>query len=475
MQSTFLTHKQQNSIHNAALEVLKTIGCKVQDKRWLKVLEDVGAKVDYQDFTVLLPDEDIIMSALNTCGKKVRYLARDPKKDVILGCGFPKAHTPEGAMHTIDLESTHRRFAELSDLKDLTRICDNLNNVDTVVSPIVPNDIPPVLQNLYSMKTLMENTTKPISPSGVSLDKNLPYLIQMQQLIAGDRNITDYNLGLGIFTTSPLIFPSSQLDILWKCAERRLPCSVGSAPQAGSTAPASLAGMLTQFTAEMLMGIVLYQLKNSGGNQHIFVRTYLINPRYGSLNCSNPEVGLIQAATTQLFKEKYKLPVNSGWAVSDSHTVNSQVILEKFSIWSQAFLSNTDMVSGISGLSSGMTSSSVQAIIDNEILNYLKNSYQDMIADDFHLAVNMIKDVGIGGTFLMHPDTSKILRKEQSSSSLTIHDTFDTWEKNGSVEFKENATKRAKEILENHNVEPLEKKVQEKIDEIIKEAKTSLL
>jgi trimethylamine--corrinoid protein Co-methyltransferase len=472
---SILNSKQQEMVHSAALDILKSVGCKIQDKKWLNLLSNAGARVDYAKSQVFITDEDLITTSLDSCGKEIKKMAYDPGLDFKLGKGYPKVHTPEGATNYIDLRTKKRRLASLSDLQELTRVCDALSNVDAIVCPLVPNDVPPLLQSIISMKTLFENSSKPVIPSGTALNQVLHYIVRMYQAIAGDRDIRDYSLGFGIFTTSPLQFPKDQLDILWECTERGLACSVGSAPQAGSTAPATMAGMLAQYTAEILMGIVMCQIKNPGINQFVYVRTYLINPRFGSINCSNPEVGFVQAAATQLLKEKYHLLVDAGWAVSDSHIIGPQAAFEKNYIWLLSSLAGADMISGVGGLSSGLTASCSQAVVDNEIINYLRHSYSGMIVDDFHLGVEMVRDVGIGETFLAHPSTGKTLRNEQWFPSISNHETYEIWDDAGGQDIVIKANKEAIGIIENHKKDIIDSMVQKKMEEIVNDAKKHLI
>ncbi|UCG01383.1 MAG: trimethylamine methyltransferase family protein [Candidatus Heimdallarchaeota archaeon] len=462
-------------IHNAALNVLKSVGCEIQDKRWLQVLAEAGAKVDFKNSRVFITDEDLISSSLESCGRNIKKLARDPKNDFILGNGTPKAHTPEGMTYIIDLKTKERRRSRISDLKELATICDALTNVEAIISPIVPEEAPPLFQSVLTMKILLENSSKPIIPGGTALNRVLPYIFQIQQAVAGTRDISEYSLGFGIFSTSPLKFSPDQLDVLWQSTEIGTPCSIGSAPQAGSTAPAHLAGMLTQFTAEILMGLFMGQTKRPGLGQYVYIRTYLINPRMGNLNASNPEVGLIQAAATQLFKEKYQLPVNAGWAVSDSHLAGPQATYEKAYTWLMTILARADMISGVGGLSSGLTASVSQAVIDNEIIGYLKRGFSGIVIDKLHLGVDMIQNIGIDETFLTHPKTGEILRTERWFSEISTHDTHEIWKKAGSLGLVEEADKLALEIIENHEVEPLDPNLQETLNRVVQDAKKHLI
>ncbi|MFX1517180.1 MAG: trimethylamine methyltransferase family protein [Promethearchaeota archaeon] len=471
---SLLSSKEQEMIHNAALDVLRLVGCEIQDKRWLNVLDDAGAKVDFKNSRAYIIDEELIKSSLDSCGRFIKVMARNPSNDFILGKGAPKAHTPEGMTHIIDIKTNERRRSRLSDLQELARICDASSNVEAMVSPIIPEDEHPAFQSVLAMKILLENSSKPIIPGGTALNKVLPYLFQIQQAIAGERNILDYSLGFGIFSTSPLKFSSEQLDILWQCAELGTPCSIGSAPQAGSTAPPYLAGMLTQFTAEVLMGLTLGQIKSPGLKQFIYIRTYLINPKMGNVNASNPEVGLVQAAATQLFKEKYHLPVNAGWAVSDSHIVGPQAAYEKAYIWLLAMMAGTDMISGVGGLSGGLTASTAQVVIDDEILGYLKRGFSGIEVDNLNLGVNMIQNLEPDGTFLSHPKTGEIIRKEQWLPELSVHDTYETWKAAESREFTKEAERLAAEIIDSHESEPLDIDLQETLNNIVKNARKRL-
>ena len=475
LQLSILTSHQQDLIHNAALDVLRTVGCEIQDKRWLDVLANGGVNVDFKTSRAFVTDEGLVNSALKSCGRKIRMLARDPKKEWIIGKEFAKTHTPEGITHVIDLITRAYREARLSDLADITKISDFLPNVDAVVAPVIPYDIPPALLGVIATKTLMENSSKPISPAGMALGKAFPYVTEMILALAGDRDITEYNLGVGVTATTPLQFPPDQLDVYWRGTELDTPCSVCSMPQAGTTAPASLAGTLTLFTAEILMGLVMGQIKRPGLAQFVFVRPCISNPRYGTFNSGPPEAGLLQAAATQLIKEKYRIPVNAGWGVTDSHQIGPQGAYDKCYIWQLVMFAGANVVSGVGGLGSGLIASLAQVIIDNEIIGHIRQGFRGLMVDDFHLGVEMIENIGIGGTYLTHPMTSNIIRNEWWLSSLPNRDSYGVWMSAGSPDFVEKAEEKAKEILETHKVEPLDPELEEVLDRIIQKAKKELL
>src|SRR3546814_19942361 len=66
------------------------------------------------------------------------------------------------------------------------------------------------------------------------------------------------------WTVSPLRYATETVEILDRIVAQRLPVVISSAPQAGATAPAALAGTLVQITAEQLSGFVYVNLLNPG-------------------------------------------------------------------------------------------------------------------------------------------------------------------------------------------------------------------
>ncbi|MHA2075942.1 MAG: hypothetical protein ACW97X_15085 [Candidatus Hodarchaeales archaeon] len=65
MKLSILNSQQQDLIHNASLDVLKTVGCEIQDKRWLDELsQHDGVVVDLKKSRVFITDENIINSAI---------------------------------------------------------------------------------------------------------------------------------------------------------------------------------------------------------------------------------------------------------------------------------------------------------------------------------------------------------------------------------------------------------------------------
>ncbi len=73
---------------------------------------------------------------------------------------------------------------------------------------------------------------------------------------------------------SPLKHPFLSLDKLLFCAENSIPVIYSPAPMAGATAPMTIAGHVAQGLAECFCGLVIHQLKATGGHFITHDHTY---------------------------------------------------------------------------------------------------------------------------------------------------------------------------------------------------------
>jgi trimethylamine---corrinoid protein Co-methyltransferase len=87
------------------------------------------------------------------------------------------------------------------------------------------------------------------------------------------------------------------------------------------------------------------------------------------------------------------------------------------------------------------------------------------------IALDVIKQVGIGGSYLTHPHTSRNFRKEFYLSDLMERMSWESWNKQKIRGFEAKAKERARHILETHHPQPLSEEQIKAIDEIVASAK----
>jgi trimethylamine--corrinoid protein Co-methyltransferase len=125
------------------------------------------------------------------------------------------------------------------------------------------------------------------------------------------------------------------------------------------------------------------------------------------------------------------------------------------------------MIYGLGMLESGITFDFGQLVLDCEFARMIKHTLQGFVVTNDTLALDVIKEIGPGGHYLMHDHTLDGMRS-QSRPELIDRQTRDVWEKAGATTAYERAVAKAKWILENHTPDPLSDDVLDRIRAIVK-------
>jgi trimethylamine--corrinoid protein Co-methyltransferase len=77
----------------------------------------------------------------------------------------------------------------------------------------------------------------------------------------------------------------------------------------------------------------------------------------------------------------------------------------------------------------------------------MKRVKRGVAFSDDDLAVDLIKQIGPGGSFIVHPHTIKRMKTEAILTKIADRDARTIWEKKGSTDIHARALKKAKEIM----------------------------
>jgi len=83
--------------------------------------------------------------------------------------------------------------------------------------------------------------------------------------------------------------------------------------------------------------------------------------------------------------------------------------------------------------------------------------------DEETLGLDAIREVGPSGNFLSSIHTIKYMRQEYFRQTLVDRRARETWEKSGSLDGRERARRRAKEILKTHSPKGIDPKIDREI------------
>ena len=136
-------------------------------------------------------------------------------------------------------------------------------------------------------------------------------------------------------------------------------------------------------------------------------------------------------------------------------------------------MAGANLIYGLGMIEMGMTIDYGQMVMDNEFARMIKYLVQGIPVNDETLAVDVIKEIGVGKDFLSHASTYKHMRT-QSQPKLIDRRMREDWQAAGSTDIYQRALEEARYILENHKPDPLPADVPVAIRSIVEEAEAEL-
>jgi trimethylamine--corrinoid protein Co-methyltransferase len=168
---------------------------------------------------------------------------------------------------------------------------------------------------------------------------------------------------------------------------------------AGVTGPVTVAGSTVVGNAEILSGIVVNQLLEPGrpvvynlGLAHVF------DMKTATAVTGGPENALLARASAQLGRF-YGIP-SASWVSTEALLEDEQAGLEKMFGFHTHIASGVNLVWGMGQLESEKTMSLAQLVIDDEMVRYVRRYLRGFRADEDGIRLDVIRDVGIAGSFL---------------------------------------------------------------------------
>ncbi len=125
-------------------------------------------------------------------------------------------------------------------------------------------------------------------------------------------------------------------------------------------------------------------------------------------------------------------------------------------------LAGANLIYGMGMIEMGMTFDFGQLVLDNEVARMVKHAVNGIPVNDETLAVDVIKEIGIGKDFLSHESTYNHMRS-QSAPRIFDRTMREDWERGNSRDIYKKATLKARDVLETHIPEPLHDDVQKDI------------
>lgn len=451
-----------NQIHEASLAVLERTGIEVMPSKCREIFRQAGARVDDEHHRVFI-SRNLVEEALAKAPHEVILCGRDPRHDLRLGGRRVYMGTGGAAVKVLDLETQRVRESTLADVARIGRLVDALDNIHFYLRACVARDIPLELLDINTYYAAITNTAKHVTVNCFSVP-SVREVMEMAAMIAGGREALRERPIVSLtvcWTVSPLRYAPETVEVLTEAVRQDIPVFLSSAPQAGATSPAALAGTLVQINAEELSGVVYTQLVKPGARIVLGYVPSVADLRTGSFSGGGAEFGMMHAAAAQL-GQFYNLPVYNSAGLADSKLPDIQAGYEKGITGLAAALAGSNYIHHSAGLlESLLTVAYEQYVIDDDINGSIMRAVRGIEVTEETLSVDLIDQVCRGeGHFLGTPQSLALMNTEYYYPHTGDRQRREDWEADGSLDMRERARRKARQILQTHQPQPIPPEVE---------------
>jgi trimethylamine--corrinoid protein Co-methyltransferase len=460
-----LTLDEIEQIHQSTLEVLSTVGVRFPQERILSMLEECGAAVDRETGIARLP-KSLVEQAL----RETRPTQAEDMLPPYHGRDYKVG--PGNQANIVDYKATARRQGTTEDVIKGLVLCNELPYVGRAMPLVTPADVPGYMGDLYGYYLCTLYSKKPYGVY-ICSPESAKQIIRMWEIVRDEPSRAGFgpHVGYLLEPNGSLSFDRFSLEMAMIFAEAGHNIHVAPMAMTGLDAPVTLAGTMLMQNAYNLAGIVFTWLIKgtgdwSGAAHSVDMRSMLCS--FGS-----PNQVLIGLAAIQLGGfYGYQVGVNSG--LTDACIPDFQSGFEKGMTGMVALLAGAAGIGaqGIVGADQG--TSFEQLVIDNEWASAFSHIFElGVEVNQETLGVDVIKKVGVGGSYIAEDHTVKYARDTYWKADLFNQASWEAWNANGAKDVHQMAHEKVEKILAKHYPPEvlISQAVVEQVEAIIEEAK----
>jgi trimethylamine--corrinoid protein Co-methyltransferase len=454
-----LTARHIEEMHQAALDVCQTVGLQIPHegiRRRALAHDGVSARGDTLFFSPELVEATLA---------HLHYPEEMRQADFQVVSGAYE-------LNVLDMDTDEIRPATLEDLRLLTKLQDALGFVGS--APVRPTDVPEPLQEIMEYKVTWENSRW---ISGTDYEANEKSTPESAEIIYEMAQAAGKPFRLELWVKSPFRVAPTELEIIYRFLDRKPPMFAATMPIAGATAPVFWPGAYVQSMAELWSGCALLHALNPEVPVQALVidsiRAYPFDMKTASFVYGSPGDVIATLLQVQL-NARYRIPVVAKSLLTNACWPDAQAAAEKASHTMAAALAGARNFTNAGLLGIDEIYSAEQAVIDAEIVQHCRAACQPLRFDRETLAVDAIKQVGVGGSFVQHDSTLDNWQETADRPVLFQRPSFSQWLQAGKPSLRDRARARAKDLIAKHSY-ALPEDVTRELDRIVERARKTLL
>lgn len=463
--AALLNQEQVENIHDAALAILEDVGLKVRFEPARELFKHHGCHVDGE--RVKFP-RSVVETYRKLVPASFTFHGRDPKFDKTIPQDSPVIVTASSAPDIIDPVTGRERRAESKDIAQIAHLINELPGYDIFSISTLADDAPADQFTISRLYPSIKYCLKPIRVTTTNM-KDTQSVMELAYMVAGGEEAYKAHPFLTHHycpVVSPLTMDHLSTENVMFFAREGLPVYPTIVPNAGLTSPMSMAGTLAQGNAEFLSALMLMQMTREGTPTIYATLGTVADMRSGAYTSGAIECGMLHMAFAQMARF-YNVPAGGYIGLTNSKLNDAQSGYETGMSGIAGLLGGMDMFN-IGGLIDALkTFDFAKAVIDDEMAQMMKRMKRGIsfTADD--LAIELIKEIGPGGSFITAKHTISRMKTEAVMTKMADRDARTIWEKKGAMDINARAMKRVKDIMSSNTAPLIAPELDEKIRTVI--------
>jgi trimethylamine--corrinoid protein Co-methyltransferase len=463
-----LTPAEVNKIHEASLHIIESVGVRFPSKRALEIWAAHGAEVDREKMIVRVKPH-LIEAALKLAPPAYDLGARDPEQNCPMDGNHVFLGTDGCGVEVIDIQTGQKRTSELKDVADIARLADATEEIGFHWVALSAQDKPAKTRGLHEVKAVWENSTKHVQTESIYNEREARSAMEMAIAVAGSKEELRRRPVLSLMQCSapPLGHDGGSLEAALVAAEYGVPTGFMTMAANLTTGPATMAGNLVVGNAEVISATALIQLAYPGAPVFYAAAQTASDLRSGAYTGGGPE-DFLYGAATNVMSDFYNLPLSMGSFATGAKQPDWQAGFENGLSTLMACIVMSDMLLGAGFLHGSRIWSYAEMMLDCEIFSIIHKMMQGIVVDDETLALDVIANVGPGGSFLTQKHTRKHMR-DIFLPQFMDRRPYSEWEtrQDGARDW---ALEKARKTLAAHQPDPLDAQVSAELARIIASA-----
>jgi trimethylamine---corrinoid protein Co-methyltransferase len=444
------------SIHQAALRVLKEIGIDMMHPEARQILRDAGADVSATSERVRF-DPELVESVIGLAPKVFTLHARNPARDVVIGGPHVAFCSVASAPNSFD-RAGGRRPGNRRDFQNFLRLGQSFDSIHVWGGyPVEPVDVHASVRHLDALFDMLTLSDKPIHAYSLGRERirDGMEMARLARGIDGETFEREPSLFTVINSSSPLRLDTPMLEGVLQMARRNQVVVLTPFTLAGAMAPVTLAGALAEQHAEALAGLVVAQTARAGSPFVYGGFTSNVDMKSGAPAFGTPEYMKTAIVGGQLAR-RLGLPYRSSNA-NAANSLDAQAAYESvFSLWGAIMGGCNLMMHGAGWMEGGLQASFEKMALDADLLAMVADFLKPVKVDLDELGFEAMQEVGPGGHFFGAAHTQSRYRNAFFAPMISDWRNYESWRESGSPSAYDTAEKLYKQRLEAYQAPAIE-------------------